>query len=92
MDMVSNILIEVIAAFAEEERRNIRARQAEGIEAMKRRGNWDDYGRPRLQIPDNWQQVTEKWKAGEISAVEAMRLTGIKKTSFYKLVKVGVCS
>lgn len=92
MDMVSNILIEVIAAFAEEERRNIRARQAEGIAAKKSRGNWDDYGRPRVQVPDNWQQVTEKWQAGEISAVEAMKLTGIKKTSFYKLVKAGVCS
>ena len=36
---------------------------------------------------DNWKEVIQSWKAGEITAVEAMRLTGMRKSSFYKLVK-----
>ena len=89
-DMVTNILVEVLAAMAEEERRNIRSRQAEGIAAKRNRADWNDYGRPHVQVPDNWQQVMQKWKSGEITATEAMRLTGIRKTTFYKLVKEAV--
>lgn len=87
MEMVSNILIEVLAAFAEEERRNIRTRQAEGIAAKRARADWEDYGRPHVQLPDNWNQVIKEWHSGEITAMEAMRRTGIKKTTFYKMVK-----
>lgn len=54
---------------------------------MKARGGWDKYGRPRIKQPDNWKEVIQSWKAGEITAVEAMRLTGMRKSSFYKLVK-----
>ena len=86
-NMVSNIMIEVLSAFAEEERRNIRSRQREGIEAKKNRADWEDYGRPHIQVPENWKQVLQSWKAREITAVEAMKLTGIKKTTFYRLVK-----
>ena len=56
---------------------------------MKARGEWDNYGRPRVQKPKNWDEVIKKWQTGEISAVEAMRLTGMKKSSFYKMVKEG---
>jgi DNA invertase Pin-like site-specific DNA recombinase len=87
MDMVTNILIEVTAAFAETERRNIRTRQAEGIAAKRKRPDWKEYGRPKVVIPDNWEQTIVRWKSGEISAVQAMQMTGVKKTSFYKLVK-----
>lgn len=37
--------------------------------------------------PDNWDEVYQRWQAGEITATEAMRLTGVKRTTFYKLVK-----
>lgn len=90
IEMVTNILVEVMAAFAEEERRNIRSRQAEGIAAKRNREDWQDYGRPHVQVPDNWQQVINQWRAGEITATEAMRLTGIRKTTFYKLAKEDV--
>lgn len=86
-DMVTNILVEVLAAMAEEERRNIRNRQAEGIAAKRNRSDWKDYGRPHVQVPDNWHQIMQQWRAGEITAVEAMRLTGVRKTTFYKLAK-----
>ena len=89
VDMVTNILVEVLAAMAEEERRNIRTRQAEGIAAKRNRADWQDYGRPHVQVPDNWGQIMQQWQAGKITATEAMKLTGIRKTTFYKLVKEG---
>ena len=62
-------------------------RQLEGIEAKKARGEWADYGRPKAEKPSNWDEVIERWKQGEITAVKAMELTGTKKTTFYKLLK-----
>ena len=84
-EMVNNILIEVLGTIAEQERLTIHTRQAEGIAAAKARGQY--LGRPRLNFPDNWEAVYPVWKAGEITAVRAMALLNLKKSSFYKLVR-----
>ena len=55
--------------------------------AKKARGEWGDYGRPKAQKPDNWNEVITQWHNGDITAVKAMELTGLKKTTFYKLAK-----
>ena len=85
-EMVNNILIEVLGTIAEQERENIRKRQAEGIEAAKQNGK--KLGRPALEYPANWDSVYASWKAGEITAMVAMEQTGTKRTSFYKLVNM----
>ena len=54
---------------------------------MKARGGWDRYGRPKIQLPENFYKVVGRWKAGEITAVNAMELTKLKKTTFYGIVK-----
>ena len=85
-EMVNNILIEVLGTIAEQERENIRKRQAEGIEAAKQNGK--KLGRPSLVFPANWDSVYTSWKAGEITAKTAMEQTGTNRTSFYKLVSM----
>ncbi|PWL69967.1 MAG: resolvase [Bacillota bacterium] len=84
LEMVNNILIEVLSSIAQQERETLRQRQAEGIAAARTKGK--HLGRPRAVKPDNWNEVIERWHTGEITAVEAMRLTGMKKSTFYKLV------
>ena len=85
IEMINNILIEVLSSIAEQERETIRERQKEGIDAAKKSGK--HLGRPRLEKPDNWDDVIVRWKNGEITAKEAMLATGLKKSSFYKLLK-----
>lgn len=87
-DMVNNILIEVLGTIAQQERNTIRQRQAEGIAAAKARGK--HLGRPKAVKPGNWSEVLTQWKAGKITAVEAMRLTGLKRGVFYKFAKEGL--
>lgn len=85
IDMINNILIEVLASMAEQERETIRKRQQEGIAVAKAQGRY--LGRPRVKFPANWEKLYSKWKAGEITAKAIMKETGLKSTSFYKLVK-----
>ena len=84
-DMVNNILIEVLGTIAQQERITIHQRQAEGIAAARAKGKY--LGRPRIEYPENWNDVYSEWQSGNISAVEAMKMLGMKKSSFYKLVK-----
>ena len=83
-EMVNNILIEVLGTIAEQERAMIRRRQEEGLAAARARGA--HIGRPAVTFPPNWDSVYLAWKSGAITAVEAMRRTGTKKSTFYKLV------
>lgn len=84
-EMVNNILIEVLGTIAQQERETIRQRQAEGIASAKAQGK--AFGRPRIERPENWEAVIALWKAGEITAVEAMRRTELKRGTFYSLLK-----
>ena len=83
-DMVNNILIEVLGTIAEQERITIRQRQREGIDAAKAKGK--HLGRPPLTYPPNWKEVYAEWRSGSITAKVTMQKTGLKRTSFYKLV------
>ena len=85
IDMINNIIIEVLGAVAEEERKKIKTRQSEGIAAAKEKGI--RFGRPRATFPPLWAEIYPKYKNKEISGVEAMKILNLKKTTFYKLVK-----
>lgn len=96
IEMINNILIEVLTSLAEQERVNIRERQIQGLEQMpinpktgKKRSlkTGHDIGRPSAKYPDNWKEVYTEWKAKKITAVEAMKQAGLKKNTFYNLVK-----
>lgn len=83
LNMVSNILIEVMASVAEEERVKIHRRQEEGIAVAKAKGV--RFGRPSVAKPDNYEQIMALVDSGQLKAVDAMRELGIKKTTYYKL-------
>ena len=85
LEMIQNVLIEVLSSIAEQERLTIKRRQREGIEAARSKGK--HLGRPPLQIPENWNEVYAQWQDGKITAKRAMELTGLKRSSFYRLVR-----
>ena len=82
---VSDVVLNVLSFVAENERKNIKQRQREGIDAAKAKGI--KFGRPKLAKPDNFDAIYKEWKEGKIKAVDAMNMLGTKKTRFYKLVK-----
>lgn len=85
-EMITNILIEVLGGFAEEERKKILKRQREGIDVALERGV--KFGRPQVQVPEEWERVIAMVENKEITSVEAMSLLNLKKTTYYKLRKM----
>ena len=83
--LITNIVFELLAYMAEKERQKIHARQAEGIAAAKAAGR--HLGRARAARPEGWEEVLALWRGGSITAVQAMDRLGMRKTTFYKLVR-----
>ena len=79
---LSDIVLQVLSFAAENERKNIRERQMEGIEAAKRRGV--RFGRPPKPTPENFEQACGKWEAGEITGREAAVECSMSTSSFYR--------
>ena len=85
MDMISNLLIEVLASISEDERNRIRTRQKEGIvEAHK---NNVKFGRPRIDLPDNYDEVMNLVSKKELNDLQAMKLLNMSKTTYYRRKK-----
>lgn len=84
--MVNNILIEVLGSIAEEERTKIKTRQQEGITIAKREGVYK--GRKPKELPKNFPSLYNRWKAGNITAVEFTKLLGYKsRNTTYKKIR-----
>lgn len=82
-DMINNILIEVLASIAEQERIRTLQRQAQGIAAAKEKGK--HLGRPKQKIPENWNDVYSEWNTGKIIAKAAVEKLGLKRSTFSAL-------
>lgn len=77
---LSDIVLQVLSFVAENERTNIRQRQAEGIAAAKARGV--KFGRPPKPLPVNFHEVYQRWKFGEITGTVAAKLCGMPLATF----------
>jgi DNA invertase Pin-like site-specific DNA recombinase len=78
---IGDLVLQLLSFVAENERENIRQRQAEGIAAAKARGV--RFGRPALELPENFPQVYRAWRAKEISLKQAAREAGMAESTFY---------
>ena len=79
---LSDIVLQVLSFVAENERVNIRQRQAEGIAAAKARGV--KFGRPPRPVPDNFYQVRQDWRNKKITLQQAAVACAMPVTTFYE--------
>lgn len=77
---LADIVLQVLSFVSENERANIRQRQAEGIAAAKARGV--RFGRPPCPLPENFEAICRRWQNGEISCAEAARVAGMPISTF----------
>ena len=79
---LSDIVLQVLSFVAENERTNIRQRQAEGIAAAKARGV--KFGRPPRPLPDNFYQAHRDWRSKKITLQQAASACAMPVTTFYE--------
>jgi len=78
--LISDIVLALLSYVAENERINIRQRQAEGVAAAKARGV--RFGRPPLELPDNFYEVYKQWREKKLTLEQAAKACGLAKSTF----------
>lgn len=82
---IADLVLAVMSYSAQMERENIRQRQAEGIAAAKARGV--QFGRPQLEMPDNFEEQYILWSNGDITIHEFAKRCGISRSTLYVRLK-----
>lgn len=81
----SDIVLQVLSLVAENERNNIKQRQAEGIRIAKEKGV--KFGRPKINLPSNTSEIIHKYINKELTNIEASKIIGVSRGTFFRLVK-----
>ena len=82
---ISDIVLQILSFVAENERENIKKRQAEGIRIAKEKGK--HLGRPKLKLPKNFTIIADQYKKKVITLAEALSSLKMNRSTFYKNLK-----
>lgn len=84
MDAINNMLLEMYAVFAQVEIEKKEKRQREGIDAKKKRGDWDDYGRPSAMDFREFVTAYTQVEEGTLKPTELRRKLAMSHSTFYR--------
>lgn len=79
---IADIVLQVLSFVAQNERENIRQRQAEGIRLAKERGV--HMGRPKYSLPTNFQDIVKKFHNKELTNIQAAEMLNMSRSTFFK--------
>ena len=82
---LSDIVLQVLSFVAENERTNIKQRQAEGIAAAKARGV--PFGRPTVAAPDDFSKIIKAWGKKQLSIAEVLEQCNMSESTFYRRLR-----
>jgi len=82
---IADLVLQILSFIAQNERENIRKRQAQGISAAKAKGI--KFGRPMKKTPENFGKLVNQWEHGKITILEVLAQTGLKQATFYNRLR-----
>ena len=82
---ISDIVLQILSFVAENERINIKERQAEGIKIAKEKGI--KFGRPKVSLPKNYIEIFDGYINKNLSCDKAIELLDISRGTFFRLLK-----
>lgn len=88
LSTINNMMIELYVSLAEAEMHKREKRQREGLEEIRKSGNWDKMGRPRKMSQVAFNLQYERVVNGEISPFKLMKELGLNKSTYYNYKKV----
>lgn len=77
---IADLVLQILSFVAQNERENIRKRQAQGIAAARARGV--RFGRPPRPLPEGFHRAYQRWKAGKITGTAAAKECGMPLSTF----------
>ena len=83
--LMEDQFLSLLSYVAAQERKKIRTRQREGIDLARRKGV--RFGRPRVETTKDFRETIERWRNGEVTAREAMRICRMSPSTFYRRVE-----
>lgn len=83
--MILDTVVSTLDYVIDHEIERTKKHQTQGVDRIRDKPAWHNYGRPQVHLPDNYAEVMERWMRGEITAAAAMGLTGLSRTTFYRL-------
>ena len=82
---IADLVLQILSFVAQNERENIRKRQAQGIAAAK--ANGVKFGRPEIPMPNDFSNIVDKWEQGKITLEEALKESKMSESTFYRRVR-----
>ena len=83
---ISDLVLQILSFVAQSERENIKKRQQQGIQAARLRGV--RFGRPTLQAPPDFMEMTAAWESGELSLKELLERCDMGESTFYRRLRI----
>lgn len=84
-NMILDTVISTLDYVISHEIERTKKHQTQGVDRIRDKPAWNNYGRPQIQLPANYDEVMQRWTRGNITAAAAMGLTGLSRTTFYRL-------
>lgn len=82
---IADLVLQILSFVAQNERENIRKRQAEGIAAAKAKGV--RFGRPGRKVPENFEQIVLEWEQKRLTFKEVLELCDMSESTFYRRLR-----
>lgn len=82
---IADLVLQILSFVAQNERENIKKRQAEGIAAAKARGV--KFGRPEKEAPDDFGKIVRAWEQRKLSIVDVLEMCGMSEATFYRRLR-----
>lgn len=82
---IADLVLQILSFVAQNERENIRKRQAEGIAAAKAKGV--RFGRPEREMPEDFEQIVLEWEQKRLTFEKALERCGMSESTFYRRLR-----
>lgn len=82
---IADLVLQILSFAAENERNNIKSRQAQGIEAAKKRGV--KFGRPKITPPEDFNVLVAQWRNGTLKLSDLLAQCNMSESTFYRKIK-----
>lgn len=82
---IADLVLQILSFVAQNERENIKKRQAEGIAAAKARGV--KFGRPEKEIPNDFEEIVIGWEQKRFSISEVLKMCNMSEATFYRRLR-----